>query len=39
MTGKGTTGRCISFMFIEMKLFHSHSRVMFEMKSMNICSG
>ena len=29
---------CILFMFIEMKLIHCHSCVMFVMKSMSMCN-
>ena len=35
---KPITLPCISFMFIEMKFIHSHSYVIFTMKSMSICN-
>ena len=35
---KPITLSCILFMFIEMKFIHSHSFVMFVMKSMSMCN-
>ena len=35
---KPITLSCILFMFIEMKFIHSHSCVMFAMKSMSMCN-
>ena len=35
---KPITLSCILFMFIEMKFIHSHSFVMFAMKSMSMCN-
>ena len=35
---KPITLSCILFMFIEMKLIHCHSYVMFAMKSMSMCN-
>ena len=35
---KTITLLCILFMFIQMKFIHSHSCVMFAMKSMNMCN-
>ena len=37
-TYKSITFPCISFMLIEMKFIHYHSRVMFAMKCMTICN-